>query len=82
MFKRTNTEASPWIIVKANRKSTSRIVAFEKVLELTPYKGKYVFLKLDLTISKTSNFMVINHSCCLHVRIHYRRTNKFKASFF
>ena len=37
MFKKTNTEISPWIIIKANRKSQARIEAMQKVLELLPY---------------------------------------------
>lgn len=40
MFKKTNTELSPWIIIKANRKSTARIEAIQKVLELIPYEAK------------------------------------------
>ena len=38
MFEKTNTEISPWIIIKANRKSQARIEAMQKVLELLPYK--------------------------------------------
>lgn len=37
MFEKTNTEISPWIIIKANRKSQARIEAMQKVLELLPY---------------------------------------------
>jgi len=40
MFEKTNTEISPWIIIKANRKSQARIEAMQKVLELIPYKAK------------------------------------------
>ncbi|WP_452229223.1 MULTISPECIES: polyphosphate kinase 2 [unclassified Lacinutrix] len=40
MFEKTNTEISPWIIIKANRKSLARIEAMQKVLELIPYKTK------------------------------------------
>ena len=40
MFEKTNTEISPWIIIKANRKSLARIEAMEKMLELIPYKAK------------------------------------------
>ena len=38
MFEKTNTKISPWIIIRANRKSIARIEAIEKVLELLPYK--------------------------------------------
>lgn len=37
MFEKTNTEISPWIIIKANRKSQARIEAMQKVLDLLPY---------------------------------------------
>jgi len=37
MFEKTDTEISPWIIIKANRKSQARIEAMQKVLELLPY---------------------------------------------
>ena len=37
MFEKTNTEISPWIIIKANRKSTARIETIQKILELVPY---------------------------------------------
>ena len=38
MFEKTNTEISPWIIIKANRKSAARLESMKKVLELIPYK--------------------------------------------
>ncbi|WP_147678501.1 polyphosphate kinase 2 [Algibacter pacificus] len=37
MFEKTNTEISPWIIIKANRKSQARIEAMQQVLNLLPY---------------------------------------------
>ena len=37
MFEKTNTEISPWIIIKANRKSAARLESMQKVLELIPY---------------------------------------------
>ena len=40
MFEKTNTEISPWIIIKANRKSAARLEAMQKVLELIPYKAQ------------------------------------------
>ena len=40
MFEKTNTEISPWIIIKANRKSEARLEAMQKVLELIPYIGE------------------------------------------
>lgn len=40
MFAKTNTQISPWFIIKANRKSTARIEAMQKMLELIPYKRK------------------------------------------
>ncbi|MDG1731177.1 MAG: polyphosphate kinase 2 [Algibacter sp.] len=38
MFAKTNTEISPWIIIKANRKSSARLEAMQKILDLVPYK--------------------------------------------
>ncbi|WP_396602890.1 polyphosphate kinase 2 [Algibacter sp. R77976] len=38
MFAKTDTEISPWIIIKANRKSAARLEAIQKILELVPYK--------------------------------------------
>ena len=40
MFEKTDTEISPWIIIKANRKSAARLEAMQKVLDLIPYKEK------------------------------------------
>lgn len=40
MFAKTDTKISPWIIIKANRKSTARLEAMQKVLDLIPYKEK------------------------------------------
>ena len=37
MFEKTDTEISPWIIIKANRKSEARLESMQKVLELIPY---------------------------------------------
>ncbi|MFD0992807.1 polyphosphate kinase 2 [Tenacibaculum geojense] len=37
MFKKTNTELSPWKIIKANRKTDARIACIEHVLERIPY---------------------------------------------
>jgi len=50
MFEKTNTELSPWIVIKANRKSKARIEAIQKVLELIPYDSK------DLEVIKPFNF--------------------------
>lgn len=38
MFEKTNTELAPWIIIKANRKSSARIEAIKHILNLIPYK--------------------------------------------
>ena len=40
MFKKTNTKISPWIVVKANRKTKTRIEAIEHILNLIPYNPK------------------------------------------
>lgn len=40
MFEKTNTEISPWIIIKANRKSEARLESMQKVLDLIPYEAK------------------------------------------
>ena len=37
MFKKTNTELSPWKIIKANRKTDARIECIEHVLDSIPY---------------------------------------------
>lgn len=37
MFKRTNTEESPWIIIKANRKTKARLEAVNHFLDKIPY---------------------------------------------
>lgn len=38
MFEKTNTELAPWIIIKANRKSSARLEAIKHVLDLIPYQ--------------------------------------------
>ena len=40
MFKKTNTEIAPWIIIKANRKTRARIDVIEYILDIIPYKPK------------------------------------------
>lgn len=40
MIDETNTENSPWVIVKADRKTDARIEAMEYVLSTVPYKEK------------------------------------------
>ena len=40
MFEKTNTEISPWIIIKANRKSIARTESMQKMLDLIPYSAK------------------------------------------
>ena len=40
MFAQTNSEMNPWIVLKANRKTTARIKAIEHILERVPYEGK------------------------------------------
>ena len=37
MFEKTNTEISPWIIIKANRKSSARLEAIKHILDIIPY---------------------------------------------
>ena len=39
MFEKTNTEISPWHIIKANRKSSARLESIKKLLEIIPYKS-------------------------------------------
>ena len=50
MFDKTNTDLSPWIIIKANRKSRARIETIQKILEIIPYDAK------DLEVIKPINF--------------------------
>lgn len=38
MFKETNTEVAPWIIIDANKKSAARIGAIQHILETVPYQ--------------------------------------------
>ncbi len=40
MFAKTDTEISPWIIIKANRKSSARLESMKKFLDFIPYKAK------------------------------------------
>tara|TARA_R110000772_G_scaffold51843_3_gene118972 strand:- start:1823 stop:2635 length:813 start_codon:yes stop_codon:yes gene_type:complete len=40
MFRKTNTQISPWIIIKANKKTKARINAIEYVLSKIPYTPK------------------------------------------
>ncbi|MEP2773371.1 MAG: polyphosphate kinase 2 [Fulvivirga sp.] len=37
MFEKTNTEANPWIVIKANRKMKARVEAIEHILDIVPY---------------------------------------------
>jgi polyphosphate kinase 2 len=37
MFKKTNTELSPWKIIRANRKTEARVACIEHILESIPY---------------------------------------------
>jgi polyphosphate kinase 2 len=39
MFDKTDTDISPWIIIKANKKSSARIEAIHKILETIPYQS-------------------------------------------
>ena len=38
MFAKTNTEISPWVIIKANRKTQARIEAIQHVLKTIPFE--------------------------------------------
>ena len=40
MFEKSDTEISPWIIVKANRKAKARIEVINKILKSIPYTPK------------------------------------------
>ena len=40
MFKKTNTEIAPWIVIRANRKTKARIEVIQHILETIPYKNK------------------------------------------
>ena len=42
MFEKTNTELAPWIVIKANRKSTARLESMKHILRLIPYNGNDV----------------------------------------
>jgi len=37
MFEKTNTDLSPWIVIKADRKVSARISAIKHILEIIPY---------------------------------------------
>jgi len=37
MFEKTDTAISPWIIIKANRKSSARLEAIKHILDIIPY---------------------------------------------
>ena len=39
MFEKTNTELSPWIIIKANKKSSARLEVIKQILDIIPYNG-------------------------------------------
>lgn len=57
MFKKTNTELSPWIVIKANRKTTARIEAIEHILENIPYvvKDNDVIKHIDLEVNEKTS---------------------------
>lgn len=40
MFKKTNTEIAPWIVIKADKKTKTRIEAIEHILSRIPYTPK------------------------------------------
>ncbi len=40
MFKHTNLESSPWVIIEANRKTDARIEALQYILDHIPYSEK------------------------------------------
>ena len=40
MFKKTNSELAPWVIIKANKKTKARIEAIEHILDVIPYDPK------------------------------------------
>lgn len=40
MFERTHNEASPWVVLKANRKTEARLEAMRLILKVVAYKGK------------------------------------------
>lgn len=40
MFANTNSDLAPWVIIKANKKTTARIEAIEHILATIPYKPK------------------------------------------
>ena len=54
MFEKTNTEIAPWIVVKANRKTTARIDAIEHMLDKIPYivKDKEIIKHIDLEVNE------------------------------
>ena len=40
MFKETNTELNPWVIIEANKKTVARVKVINHLLESVPYEGK------------------------------------------
>ena len=53
MFEETDTELSPWIVVKANRKTTARIDAIEHILNNIPYvlKDHEIIKHIDIEVN-------------------------------
>lgn len=47
MFKNTNTDMNPWIIIKANKKTTARIKAIEHILSKVDYENKKVLREFE-----------------------------------
>lgn len=46
MFKETNTELNPWVIIEANKKTTARVKVINHVLENIEYEGKEAVEKI------------------------------------
>ena len=38
MFKKTNLKSSPWVIIKADKKTVARVAATEYILKTIPYE--------------------------------------------
>lgn len=52
MFKKTNTEIAPWIIIKANKKTKARVEAIEHILNTIPYKPKDISIVKHIEVEE------------------------------
>ena len=52
MFKKTNTEIAPWIIIKANKKTKARVETIEHILNTIPYKPKDISIVKHIEVEE------------------------------